>query len=55
MPLFFNQLEGNSEKMQARCAERTVEGRQLPRLFAETRGFSSLPVSNGLGLRLFLD
>ena len=24
MPLFFNQLEGNSEKMQARCAERTL-------------------------------
>jgi hypothetical protein len=26
MPLFFNQLEGNSEKMQARCAERTLPG-----------------------------
>jgi hypothetical protein len=25
MPLFFNQLEGNSEKMQARCAERTKQ------------------------------
>jgi hypothetical protein len=33
---------------------RTVEGRQLPRLFAETRGFSSLWASTGLGLRLFL-
>jgi hypothetical protein len=36
MPLFFNQLEGNSEKMQARCAERTLDGptkEQKERLF----------------------
>ena len=34
---------------------RTVEGCEVPRLFAKTRGFSSFPTSISLGLRLVED
>ena len=34
---------------------RTVEGCEVPRLFAKTRGFSSFPASISLGLRLVED